>query len=228
MSDIAPGTKLSYRSGRADRHGDSTAVVLKTGEVLELRRGQDTASCKRYPTVKDWRATLPMFATVNEVKPTVAAHPDMQRIAAMFAQFGCRWTVSARHSIYSASRADLIAFHEKALQTIQQRLLDRWYHGPNREKVMKTIAEHQAAIAKLREQPDFKQRYFIKWEATGSNMVLYGLDEKGPMEAVGIDVKRGIFAARNPDGTVRIAKRLADLGFRHFFLRVGEKIVSMC
>ncbi len=86
------GTIYSYKPADGSLAGASTAVTLKTGQLLELRREEKTRwrrgeERQRWATVEEWRASLPAGAEVKEsgamYPAAVAASADFRAILAI-------------------------------------------------------------------------------------------------------------------------------------------------
>jgi hypothetical protein len=232
----APGTKLSYKSGRADRAGDSTVVVLKNGELMEVRRGANTHYSadtvrNRWPTVDAWRATLPAGATITETKSFIKdkngeENPDFQRIALFLEQHGCgrSWNYAVKSSLLrTPTNAEKIAKlqHANHRGAIIMRLV-----GPSHRAFAdytNLIQRNKAEIAKLQAQPEPAPSYFLNWKKDCSNALVYG-KIGGDLYAIGISMEAGLFAARRSDGTMNTSPTLAGLGFPAYFVRTGEAI----
>ncbi len=76
------GTIYSYKPGGGGLEGASTVLTLKTGELLELRRGAKTRWSagseprQQWASLEEWKATLPAGAEV-----TVHGDPEAEKAA---------------------------------------------------------------------------------------------------------------------------------------------------
>jgi hypothetical protein len=239
----APGTKLSYRAGKPYREGDSTVIVLKTGELMEVRRGDATTFNEftvrhRWPTVDAWVSTLPAGASIHteeapakSTKSVAEEHPDFQRIALFLTKHNCgrSWTPAARTSL---SRYLTNAERVKQLQG----LIKLWLKTASQcnsirapdlyAEYIKRIQDASAKIKELQGKPEKPLRYFFKWKPNCANALVYGSNGDG-LTAIALRVSEGLFAVEKPDGRSRVVRRLEELGFASYFVRVGVKILPL-
>jgi hypothetical protein len=237
----APGTKLSYRAGKPYREGDSTVIVLKSGELMEVRRGDTTTFNEftvrhRWPTVDAWVSTLPAGASIHteeapakSTKSVAEEHPDFQRIALFLTKHNCgrSWTPAARTSL---SRYLTNAERVKQLQgALKICLKEAAVYPPQTEIYDITIRQIQdisAKIKTLQGKPEKPLRYFFSWKPNCANALVYGSNGDG-LTAIALRVSEGLFAVEKPDGTPRVVRRLEELGFASYFVRVGVKILPL-
>lgn len=223
------GTKLSYKSGHADRNGDSTVIVLQDGKLLELRRGLvtkfDTLTPRRqWPSVDAWRATLPARGQVTETPPiTTRYSSDLQHIKDTMNRYGSTmsWTQNMHNSLRRIpSTEEYIADTQKHIEKIKATRDPL----PIRDFL---INMYQKEIAKVRKEKAHKTHsYCLNWYKNYSNAVLYGVNGD-MMQAVAINAKEGLFAVELPNRTIRMEKRLRDLGFTAYKIRVGDKLMPL-
>lgn len=236
----APGTKLSYRSGRADRAGDSTVVVLKTGDALELRRGAVTKFDQRrkWPSVAAWISSLPAGADVMETKSSATAakpetHPDFQKIALFLAKHGCgrSWNTAVKSSLHriqtNAEKIEILKLKYDRCNTYMTYYPSSSPHYATYLQTMQQCMQQcDVKIKKLQAKPEKPLTYYLSWKKNCSNALIYGSNGDG-LKAIAINVKDGLFGMRGTDGKIRIVSRLADLGCESYFVRVGEEILPL-
>jgi hypothetical protein len=131
------GTIYSYKPATASGslEGASTVLALKTGELLELRRGETTrrwsavGGRRKWASLDEWKATLPADAVINIRAPeedttTATASTDFARVSAMLAENRC--AAHLRMTLYT-NRRD--AEKEKVRAKKYRQQAQRCYYG---------------------------------------------------------------------------------------------------
>jgi hypothetical protein len=241
------GTKLSYKSGKEDREGDSSVVVLRNGSLLEVRNGNNTfkgpthSDRRTWATLEEWRANLPSGAAFTVSKSSSASssspalaptHPDIELIKNKFREAGIKvphygtcvfLTIRRRQT-----RSEMLATETKFMDDLQEKL-----KAETRESHITYIKMYmpycQGRIDKLRKEmvgPDIEP-FLVMDMGVKTAFILYGGNDIHSLQGIYINGQYGKFAIKRDDGSIQMVDRLEELGLSHFLLRVGDKLVSL-
>lgn len=238
-----PGTKLSYKTGRPDRVGDSSVVVIRDGSLLEVRKGNNTfkgaknADRFSWATLEEWKATLPPGATfavsgqVRAASASVSSNPDIARIQEKFRAAKMR----APHTYSNAFRTlwrplthiDLISLYEGYIAQIQEKI-NSTTALDNHRNSKQTIDMYQSRIEQFRRKPMTEVKFSVmKLNGATNPLILYGQREDHSLQGIYISGKHGKFAIKHEDDSLQLVNRLEELGFAEILVRVGDTMVPL-
>jgi hypothetical protein len=239
--NTTPGTRLRYVSGRPNRVGDSTVVVLRNGEVLELRRGDLTfrgrhqADRRKWPSVTAWRATLPPGAKIQtdddecvEQPPQLHPHPDIDRMITLLKENG----VTLNQGIFGTlsqkpTRTEILTRLQSQFDLYIQRIHDdKTSHSVKHWLTIATMIQKQIETVMSSTSYSDRPEYILQNQRIRDTLVLYGQAAAGePLEGIYVNSEAGKFAIKNDRGEIIVAERLTEFGFTYLYLNVGGSLV---
>jgi hypothetical protein len=230
------GTVYSYKPASGVlTEGASTVVTLRTGELLELRRGEKTRwavdeARHKWATLEEWKATLPADAEIK-VRAAAAADAigsaDFERVRAMLIEHKCRPYMR----MWAQTNATDASEYRRCAEEIHQHvewivcrnngdvsIMNRW----DRDWLSKQYAK--AADYRVRAEALAKEpytRYFSHgYKSLGTCRLLARRTSDGMFIPLFLDLERGLFHTPAEFGKPmsRVGATLTDLGVDPVFL----------
>ena len=230
------GTVYSYKPASGVlTEGASTVVTLKTGELLELRRGQKTYWAAdeprhRWATLEEWKATLPADAEikVRAAAAAVSGSADFERVRAMLVEHKCRpyMRMWARTNATDASEYRRCAdeIHRDVEWIVCRNngdvaIMNRWERDWLSKQYAKAADYRVRASEALAKEP--YTRYVSQgYKSLGTCRLLARRTSDGMFIPLFLDLGRGLFHTPVTFSKVesRVGATLAEMGVDPVFL----------
>lgn len=212
-------SSYSYKPSRG-LEGASTVVPLCTGGFLEVRRGtktlwNDSDERRTWPTLEEWKATLPADATVIEkygrrkacdnmaiqtAGPTVAPSawsPDfkavVETVKSVTGKAPRHTTVFVHDNAYGAAKYTEEADREEARLAYLRKEREDYYTRAGIARATKELEQYRDLAAKELAKPAYSNRLFLSSTKPRAGDVMAKRLSDGEFVRLYVDMRRGVF-----------------------------------